>query len=45
MSEEAKEDTRKYLNSLNAHIDVDGNMIGSPLIDPIKRIIFNMTGA
>ena len=44
LSEEAKEDTLKYLNSLNAHIDVDGNMIASPLVDPIQRIIFNMTG-
>lgn len=44
MSEEAKEDTKKYLNSLTAHIDVDGRMIASPLVDPIKRIIYNMTG-
>lgn len=44
MSEEAKEDTKKYLNSLTAHIDVDGKMIASPLVDPIQRIIYNMTG-
>lgn len=44
MSEEAKAGTKAYLDSILAHIDVDGNMIASPLIDPIKRIIYNMTG-
>lgn len=44
MSEEAKEQTAKYLNSMQAHIDVNGRMIGSPLVDNVKRIIFNMTG-
>lgn len=44
MSDESKEAVAKYLDSLAAHIGADGDMIGSPLIDPVQRVIWNMTG-
>lgn len=44
MSEEAKDSVKNYLNSVKAHIDFNNNMIGSPLTDIPKRVIYNMTG-
>ena len=44
MSEEAKEGVKKFLSSIRSHIDFNNNMIGTPLTDIPKRVIYNMTG-
>ena len=44
MSEESKYATREYLNSIRSHIDVNNQMMGSPLTDIPVRVIYNLTG-
>ena len=44
MAMESLEAVNKYINSVMAYIGVEGDMIASPLIDPIKRIIYNLSG-
>ena len=44
MSEESKEGVKKFLSSIRSHIDFNNNMIGTPLTDIPKRVIYNMTG-
>lgn len=44
MSSEAIEATKSYLSSMQAHIDTNGNMFGSPLTDIPVRVAYNLAG-
>ena len=43
LSNEAIEETKHYLDSMNAHIDPNNKMIATPLTDIPVRVIFNLT--
>lgn len=43
-SEDAKEEVRNHLNSAAAYIAAGKGLINNPYTDPVKRVLFNMTG-
>lgn len=44
MTKEAREEIYNYLNSPEAYIDGDGNIIASPYVDSVIRVLANITG-
>lgn len=43
-SDEAKKEIRDYLNKAEAHIAPGKGLLNNPYTDPVKRVLFNMTG-
>lgn len=43
-SEDSKNEIKKYLNSAAAYIRPGSGLLNSPYVDPVERVIYNMTG-